>query len=75
MNFILFKIFNECFISKLSYFDELKASKITLGVFENNISAIHCYLLCDFQIVEGEAAESYQFMGEIWKRIEMEVIR
>lgn len=38
-------------------------------MFENNIPAIHCYLSCDFQIVEGEAAESYQFMDEICQRM------
>lgn len=61
--------------SALKYaFDELKADKVTLGVFENNTRAIHCYLSCGFNIVETETAESYQCMGEIWNCIEMEAI-
>ncbi len=62
--------------SALKYaFDELKADKITLGVFENNAPAFHCYLSCGFNIVETEAAESYQCMGETWNCIEMEISR
>lgn len=62
--------------SALKYaFDELKADKVTLGVFENNIPAMHCYLSCGFKIVETETTESYQCMGETWNCIEMEVIR
>lgn len=61
--------------SALKYaFYELKADKVTLGVFENNAPAIHCYLSCGFNIVETETAESYQCMGEIWNCIEMEAI-
>ncbi|MDE5964912.1 MAG: GNAT family N-acetyltransferase [Eubacterium sp.] len=62
--------------SALKYaFDELKADKVTLGVFENNTPAVCCYLSCGFKIVEKEITESYQCMGEIWNCIEMEVIR
>lgn len=62
--------------SALKYaFDELKADKVTLGVFENNSPAVHCYLSCGFKIVEKEILESYQCMGETWNCIEMEVIR
>lgn len=60
--------------SALKYaFDELKADKVTLGVFENNTPAIHCYLSCGFRIVEKEIIESYQCMDEIWNCIEMEL--
>ncbi len=55
-------------------FDELNADKVTLGVFENNTPAIHCYLSCGFKIVERELTESYQCMGEIWNCIEMEIM-
>lgn len=54
-------------------FDELKADKVTLGVFEINTSAINCYLSCDLEIVERELIESYQCMGKIWNCIEMEI--
>lgn len=56
-------------------FDELKADKVTLGVFENNTPAVHCYLFCGFKIVEKEIIESYQCMGETWNCIEMEASR
>ncbi len=62
--------------SALKYtFDELKVDKVTLGVFENSIPAIHCYLSCGFKTVEKELTESYQCMGETWNCIEMEFIR
>jgi len=60
--------------SALEYaFEELNADKVTLGVFENNTPAIHCYLSCGFQIVEKEIIESYKCMNEIWNCIEMEI--
>ncbi|MCI9641310.1 MAG: GNAT family N-acetyltransferase [Eubacterium sp.] len=63
-------------LSALKYaFDELKADKVTLGVFENNTPAIQCYLSCGFKIVERETAESYSCMNEIWNCIEMELNR
>lgn len=62
--------------SALKYaFEDLKADKVTLGVFENNTPAVHCYLSCGFNIVEKEIIESYKCMGETWNCIEMEVIR
>jgi RimJ/RimL family protein N-acetyltransferase len=61
-------------LSALKYaFDELKADKVTLGVFENNASAIRCYLSCGFKIVEKENIESYRCMGEVWNCIEMKI--
>lgn len=63
-------------LSALKYaFDELKADKVTLGVFENNIPAIQCYLSCGFKTVEKEDVESYQCMGEVWNCIEMEIFK
>lgn len=62
-------------LSALKYaFDELNVDKVTLGVFENNTPAIHCYLSCGFKIVKTEITECYQCMGETWNCIEMEVI-
>lgn len=62
--------------SALKYaFDELKADKVTLGVFENNTPAINCYRSCGFKIVEREITESYKCMGELWNCIEMEAVR
>lgn len=56
-------------------FDFVKADKISLGVFENNISAFHCYCSCGFHPVKLETTESYCCMGETWNCIEMEQAR
>lgn len=53
-------------------FEELGATKVSLGVFENNPSAIHCYEAAGFHHVSRPEAESYQCLGEIWNCIEME---
>lgn len=52
--------------------EELGATKVSLGVFENNPSAIHCYEAAGFHRVSRPAAESYQCLGETWNCIEME---
>ena len=63
-------------LAALNYaFDELKADKVTLGVFENNKPASNCYISCGFKVVEKEETESYPCMGEIWNCIEMEIER
>ncbi len=55
-------------------FDMLKAKKITLGVFENNPSAYHCYKAVGFK--ENPAEENvYEIFGEKWKCIELEMNR
>lgn len=56
-------------------FDFVGADKISLGVFENNPAAIHCYRSCGFERVELETVESYQCMGETWNCVEMEVVK
>ena len=57
----------------MTAFDFVKAGKISLGVFENNTDAFHCYQSCGFQTVEMETVESYRYMGETWNCIEMEL--
>ena len=54
-------------------FDILKASKLTLGVFENNKSAYHCYKAAGFKEVLTKENVYYDILGEKWKCIEMEV--
>lgn len=56
-------------------FDFIKVSKISLGVFENNIAALNCYRSCGFRAVELETVESYHCMGETWNCIEMELVK
>ncbi len=53
-------------------FETLGATKVSLGVFENNSSAIRCYEAAGFHRVSRPEAESYQCLGEIWNCIEME---
>ncbi len=56
-------------------FIELDASKVSLGVFENNHAAIHCYLAAGFHRVSMPKPESYQCLSETWTCIEMEQIK
>lgn len=56
-------------------FDELKASKVTLGVFENNAPAYYCYKAAGFEEVVIGETEYYEIMGEKWKCLEMEICR
>ena len=53
-------------------FEKLGATKVSLGVFENNPSAIHCYEAAGFHRVSRPEAERYQCLGETWNCIEME---
>ena len=53
-------------------FETLGATKVSLGVFENNPSAIHCYEAADFYRVSLPETESYECLGETWNCIEME---
>ncbi len=50
-------------------FDVLLVQRVTIGVFENNPSALYCYKSVGFREV-GE--EHYNILGEKWKCIEME---
>lgn len=52
-------------------FEKLGASKVSLGVFENNSAAIHCYEAAGFHRVSRAETESYVCLGETWQCIEM----
>lgn len=54
-------------------FEILMVDKITIGVFENNESAYHCYRSVGFQ--KTERIESYHILGEEWKCRELELQR
>ncbi len=54
-------------------FETLGATKVSLGVFENNPSAIHCYEAAGFRRVALPETECYKCRGEIWNCIEMEL--
>lgn len=55
-------------------FEILKVDKITLGVFENNLSAYYCYKSVGFKRVKSEN-EKYSILDEEWFCIEMELLK
>ena len=55
-------------------FEILKAEKITLGVFENNKAAYHCYRAAGFQEVSQAEPEIFHILNEDWKCIELEFV-
>ena len=52
--------------------ETLGASKVTLGVFENNSGAYHCYRAVGFREIPQAKNEVYNVLGEAWNCIEME---
>lgn len=48
-------------------FEIYGAKRVSLGVFENNPSAYHCYKSLGFEDVTLETPETYTIMGEEWK--------
>ena len=48
-------------------FDLYGADKASIGVFENNVSAYHCYRAVGFRDVPAEIPETYHVLGEDWK--------
>ena len=55
-------------------FETLGATKVSLGVFENNTSAIHCYEAAGFRCISLSETECYECLGETWNCIEMELL-
>lgn len=55
-------------------FLKLGATKVSLGVFENNPAAIRCYESVGFHRVVRLETESYECLGEMWNCIEMELL-
>lgn len=54
-------------------FEILKVEKVTLGVFENNMQAYHCYKAVGFKDVVLDKEEYYHVLGEDWKCLELEI--
>ncbi|MBD5489260.1 MAG: GNAT family N-acetyltransferase [Lachnospiraceae bacterium] len=50
------------------------ASKISLGVFENNIDAYYCYKAVGFKDVILDEIETYHILGEEWNCLELEIV-
>ncbi|MCC8028096.1 MAG: GNAT family N-acetyltransferase [Clostridium sp.] len=49
----------------------VKAEKLALGVFENNLPARKCYESMGFKLVKVAEPKVQTFMGEEWKGLEM----
>lgn len=54
-------------------FEILRVEKVTIGVFENNPAAYHCYKAAGFHEVEQEQPVYCQACGELWKVLELAV--
>ena len=52
-------------------FEIYGAKKASLGVFENNLQAYHCYKSVGFREVVCDTTEKYRILGEEWKCREM----
>lgn len=50
------------------------AKKVSLGVFENNEPAYHCYKAVGFKDVALDTTEMYNVLGECWKCLELEML-
>lgn len=55
-------------------FSFLKAERITLGVFDNNLSAWCCYTAVGFREIKDPDRRLYHCMGERWACVEMELL-
>ena len=63
----------EMLLLSLKYaFEILKVNKVTLGVFENNPDALHCYKSVGFKETCPDKNDYWDILGEKWKCIEME---
>ena len=56
-------------------FEIIMAEKVTIGVFENNPSAYHCYRSAGFRDVVTDKKETCEVCGEIWRILELEMIK
>lgn len=54
-------------------FEIMKVEKVTIGVFENNASAYHCYQSVGFREVVLEEEVWCEVCGEKWKILELEM--
>ncbi len=54
-------------------FEIMKADKVTIGVFENNAPAYHCYQSAGFKEVILEDEVWCEVCGEKWKILELEI--
>lgn len=64
----------ELLLLSLKYaFEILRAEKVTLGVFENNLPAYYCYKAVGFREAAMTEPEFYHVLDQAWKCLELEV--
>ena len=56
-------------------FELLGAEIVTLGVFENNLPAYHCYKAAGFTGVPMAKPETCHILGETWNILELQMTR
>lgn len=54
-------------------FEIMKVEKVTIGVFENNAPAYHCYKAVGFKEVPMKEDVLCEVCGEVWKIRELEI--
>ena len=70
------KLGKEMLTLGLNYaFNILKGDKVTIGVFENNLPALNCYLSCGFHKSEEIKDSCCKFKGEDSKVLELEILK
>lgn len=56
-------------------FEVFSAHKVTMGVFDSNLAAYHCYKNVGFREVPTDNTAQCRVCGEVWNVIEMEMDR
>ena len=61
-------------LAQIFAFDVLKAARVSLGVFAQNLPAVHCYRAAGFREADAEP-EIFAILGERWTCVEMEITK
>lgn len=56
-------------------FEILKCQRVTLGVFDNNMPAYHCYKAAGFKDVHMTKPIKCEISGEMWNILELEITK
>ena len=56
-------------------FEIMKVDKVTIGVFENNAPAYHCYKAAGFKEVKMAEEVWCDVCGEKWKIVDLEIVK
>lgn len=56
-------------------FEVLLVARVTIGVFDDNLPAIHCYRSVGFRDSVPPVTEQFEAMGEVWTCFDLEITR